>query len=104
MSYINPQEVKQIAEEAYNFSAARDSDGEPLDASRHNYVIHFETLPPVKAFWSVTMYKLPVPLFVANPIKRYSIGDRTPDLKLGEDGSVTIYLQHESPSPDKEFN
>jgi hypothetical protein len=91
-------------EEAYNFSAAKDREGEPLDASKHNYVIHFETPPPVKAFWSVTMYKLPTPLFIANPIKRYSIGDRTPGFMPNEDGSVTIYLQNESPGPDKESN
>jgi hypothetical protein len=91
-------------EEAYNFSAAKDSDDEALDASKHNYVIHFETPPPVNAFWSVTMYKLPTPLFIANPIKRYSIGDRTPGFSPNEDGSVTIYLQHESPGADKEAN
>ena len=91
-------------EEAYNFGATKDGDGEPLDASKHNYVIHFETPPPVKAFWSVTMYKLPTPLFVANPIKRYSIGDRTPGFEPNEDGSMTIYLQHESPGPEKEAN
>jgi hypothetical protein len=91
-------------EEAYNFSAAKDGDGETLDASKHNYVIHFETPPPVKAFWSVTMYKLPTPLFIANPIKRYSIGDRTPGFMPNEDGSVTIFLQNESPGPDKESN
>ena len=91
-------------EEAYNFGAAKDADGEPLDASRHNYVIHFQTPPPVKAFWSVTMYKLPTPLFVANPIKRYSIGDRTPGFEPNADGSLTIYLQHASPGPEKEAN
>jgi hypothetical protein len=91
-------------EEAYNFSAAKDGDGEPLDASKRNYVIHFDTPPPVKAFWSVTMYKLPTPLFIANPINRYSIGDRTPGFTPGEDGSVTIYLQHESPGPEVESN
>jgi hypothetical protein len=91
-------------EEAYNFTAAIDGDGEPLDASKHNYVIHFETPPPVKAFWSVTMYKLPVPLFIANPINRYSIGDRTPGFSPNKDGSVTIYLQHKSPGADKESN
>jgi hypothetical protein len=91
-------------EEAYNFSGAKDGDGEPLDASKHNYVIHFETPPPVKAFWSVTMYKLPIPLFIANPINRYSIGDRTPSFTPNEDGSVTIYVQHESPGAEKESN
>jgi len=91
-------------EEAYNFTGAKDSDGEPLDASKHNYVIHFKTPPPVKAFWSITMYKLPTPLFIANPIKRYSIGNRTPGFTPNEDGSVTIYMQHESPGADKESN
>ena len=41
---------------------------------------------------------------VANPINRYSIGDRTAGLKTGEDGSVTIYIQKDSPGPDKEPN
>ena len=91
-------------EEAYNFSGAKDSAGETLDASKHDYVIHFKTPPPVQAFWSVTMYKHPEMLLVANPIKRYSIGDRTPGFKTNEDGSVTIYMQHESPGPDKESN
>jgi hypothetical protein len=91
-------------EEAYNFSGVLDADGEPLDASKHNYVIKFDTPPPVKAFWSITMYKLPVPLFIANPINRYSIGDRTPGFRPDPDGSVTIYLQHQSPGADKEAN
>jgi len=91
-------------EEAYNFSAAKDSAGETLDASKHDYVIHFNAAPPVQAFWSVTMYKHPEILLVANPIKRYSIGDRTPGFKTNEDGSMTIYIQHESPGPDKESN
>jgi hypothetical protein len=55
----------------------------------------------VQAFWSVTMYKHPEMLLVSNPIKRYSIGDRTPGFKKNEDGSVTIYMQHESPGQDQ---
>jgi len=91
-------------EEAYNFSGALDSDGEPLDASKHNYILKFGTPPPANAFWSITMYKLPVPLFIANPINRYSIGDRTPGFRPDPDGLVTIYLQHQSPGADKESN
>ena len=91
-------------EEAYNFGAVKDGDGDPLDGSQHNYLIHFDTPPPVKAFWSVTTYKLPSPLFIENPINRYSLGDRTPGFKPNEDGSVTFYLQHESPGADKETN
>jgi hypothetical protein len=50
------------------------------------------------------MYKHPEMLLVANPIERYSIGDRTPGFTTNEDGSVTIYVQHKSPGPDKESN
>ena len=50
------------------------------------------------------MYELPTPYFTANPINRYSIGDRTHGFEPNEDGSVTIFLQHESPGPDKEAN
>lgn len=91
-------------EEAYNYSGRYDDNGNVLDASQHNYVIHFDSPPPAKAFWSVTMYNLPIPLFIDNPIKRYSIGDRTPGFSPNEDGSVTICLQHESPGADKESN
>jgi Protein of unknown function (DUF1214) len=61
-------------------------------------------MPPVDAFWSLTMYDVPKFLLVSNPIDRYSIGDRTPGLHVVGDGSLTIYLQHESPGPDKESN
>ena len=39
-----------------------------------------------------------------NPIDRYSIGDRTKGLKYNEDGSLDIYIQDNSPGPDKESN
>lgn len=93
-------------EEAYYPSCYFDSDGEPLDTSRFNYVISFskEELPPVdpKGFWSITMYD-ENQFMVENPLNRYSIGDRS-DLTYGEDGSLILYLQHESPGADKESN
>jgi hypothetical protein len=91
-------------EEAYNFMGMVDADGEPLDASAYDYLLHFETPPPVKAFWSISMYKLPETLFIHNPINRYTIGDRTPGLRTNEDGSLDVYIQHASPGPDKETN
>ncbi len=91
-------------EEAYNFMGPRDADGDPLDASRHRYVIHFQVPPPVRAFWSISMYKLPETLFVENPIHRYIIGDRTPGLRYNQDGSLDVYIQHESPGPERESN
>jgi hypothetical protein len=80
-----------------------DEHGEQLNGSR-KYVLRFDELPPVDAFWSVTMYDIPKFYLVANPIQRYSIGDRTPGLKYNSDGSLDIYIQHESPGPDKESN
>jgi hypothetical protein len=80
-----------------------DENGEQLNGAR-KYVLHFDELPPVDAFWSVTMYNMPEFYLVANPIDRYSIGDRTPGLKFDPDGSLDIYIQHESPEPDKESN
>jgi hypothetical protein len=72
----------------------------------HRYVLHFKAdqLPPVKAFWSLSIYKLPEQLFIENPIKRYTIGDRTPGLEYGPDGSLTVYLQHESRGAEKDAN
>ena len=83
-----------------------DSDGAPLTGA-NNYTLTFapRQLPPVNAFWSVTMYKLPESLLVANPINRYLINSpMLPDLVKNPDGSLTIYVQNSSPGPEKETN
>jgi hypothetical protein len=80
-----------------------DGDNQPLNSERR-YELRLPVPPPVDAFWSLTMYNVPEFYLVANPIQRYSIGDRTPGLKYGADGSLTIYLQKDSPGPDKESN
>ena len=80
-----------------------DSDNQPL-SSDHRYELHMPVPPPVDAFWSLTMYDAHEFYLVDNPLHRYSIGDRTPGLKYGADGSLTIYLQKDSPGPDKESN
>lgn len=80
-----------------------DADGTQLSGA-HAYELHLPQPPPVRAFWSLTMYDVPDFVLVANPIDRYSIGDRTPGLEYGEDGSLTIYMQAESPGPGKESN
>ena len=76
-----------------------------MDASRDNYQLTFPAgkLPPVDAFWSITMYGLDANL-VDNPLDRYSIGNRSKGLKTDSDGGLTLYLQHESPGKDKESN
>lgn len=92
-------------EEAIYLSQQTEPDGTPLDG-RINRTLRFApgAWPPVDLFWSVTMYKLSDRLLAANPINRYSIGDRTPGLKVDPDGGLTIWLQHESPGPERESN
>ncbi len=80
-----------------------DAEDQPLN-SAHCYELHLAQLPPVDAFWSLTMYDAQQFYLVDNVLNRYSIGDRTPGLKVGADGSVTLYLQKDSPGPDKEAN
>jgi hypothetical protein len=80
-----------------------DEDGQPLDGA-NRYELRLEQPPPVDAFWSLTMYDVPDFYLVANPINRYSIGDRTPGLHTADDGSVTILMQTDSPDPGKESN
>ena len=61
-------------------------------------------LPPAKFFWSVTMYTLPDRFLYDNGLSRYSLGDRTENLKHDADGGLTIYIGHDSPGGDKESN
>ena len=84
-----------------------DATGKPLDGSKHNYTITFPAgnLPPVNAFWSVTMYDGKTQLLIKNPINRYLIN--TPMLAAmnkNADGSLTLYIQKDSPGKDKENN
>lgn len=87
-------------EEAMYPVAEVDADGEPLHGSRA-YELRFAPGQGLRvgAFWSLTMYRRSDCLFVANPIGRYSIGDRTPGLKLEADGSLVIRLQADDPGP-----
>jgi len=84
-----------------------DTGGETLDAVQNQYILHFQPgqLPPVNAFWSLTMYELPSSLLVANPLNRYLINSpMLPNLKKDADGGLTLYIQSETPGPDKESN
>jgi len=80
-----------------------DGEGKPL-TGKNKYVMHFtkDQIPPVKAFWSLTLYN-DKQAFVENPLNRYAIGDRD-KLKFNADGSLDLYIQHESPGNDKESN
>ncbi len=94
-------------EEAVYPVLALDSDGQPLDGAKSRYTIRFAPgqLPPVNAFWSVTMYDAKTKLLVTNPIERYLINSpMLPKLKKEKDGSIVLYLQYASPGPGKQGN
>jgi hypothetical protein len=85
---------------------AVDADGQKLNGS-HRYTVRLAPgqLPPVNAFWSLTMYELPASLLVANPIDRYLLNSpMLPQLKKDSDGGITLLIQNESPGKDKETN
>lgn len=92
-----------LPEDAVYPNARYDARGKQLNGA-HRYVLHFPSgqIPPVNAFWSLTMYNSKQ-AFVPNPIKRYAIGDRD-KLKFNPDGSLDLYLQNASPGKDKESN
>ncbi|VVP91660.1 hypothetical protein PS918_03294 [Pseudomonas fluorescens] len=85
--------------------ALHDVQGQVLDG-RNSYRLHFpaDQLPPVDAFWSLTLYDGRTQLLSANPIQRYSLGDRSPDLHYDADGGLTLILQPNAPVPAKQTN
>ena len=81
--------------------------GEVLDGSKHKYTLTFarDQEPPVNAFWSVTMYDAKNQLLVKNPIDRYLLNSpMVPTMKRNADGSLTLYIQKDSPGADRESN
>jgi hypothetical protein len=81
--------------------------GQAMDGSKHNYTLTFAkgSLPPVNAFWSVTMYDGKTQFLIDNPIHRYLINSpMLPGLKKNADGGLTVYIQKDSPGKDKESN
>jgi len=82
-------------------------DGKKALTGANRYTLGFEPaqLPPVNAFWSLTLYELPSSLLSANRLNRYLINSpMLPDLKRDADGGVTLYVQHDTPGADKEAN
>ena len=98
--------IPNVPKQAFYGQWTKDESGAPMDGSKGKYAFTFPKgqLPPVKFFWSLTMYDLKTRLLVDNPINRYAIGDRTEGLQYGPDGSLTIYVQKDSPGKDKESN
>lgn len=84
----------------------RQADGKPF-SGENKYIFTFkkDDFPPVDAFWSVTLYHLPSRLLYANSIDRYAVqSTMVNDFKKNPDGSVTIFLQHDSPGKELESN
>lgn len=95
------------AEEALYPVYMLDEQGNPLDASKHNYILRFApgALPPVDAFWSLTMYDGVSRYLVDNPLNRYLINTpMLPTLKRDLDGGITLYLQHDAPGKERQSN
>jgi len=95
------------AVEAMYPMARQDATDATLNGSKHNYTLTFPAaqLPRVNAFWSVTMYDGKTQLLIENPINRYLINSpMLPGMKMNADGSLTFYIQKDSPGAGKESN
>jgi hypothetical protein len=92
-----------LAEDAVYAMARIDCEGKLFNGSER-YVLHFEKeeIPPVNAFWSLSMYNNRQ-AFVENPLRRYAIGDRD-QLKFNSDGSLDLFFQHRSPGVERDSN
>jgi hypothetical protein len=87
--------------EAFYTPYLADKDGKPL-SGKNRYTIKLNPPPPVKYFWSLTMYNLPQQLLVANPINRYKLSSASAGLAKNSDGSITLYLQRHAPTDPKQ--
>jgi hypothetical protein len=92
-----------LPQDAVYPASMMDVTGKPYDGT-NRYILHFDKgdLPPVRAFWSLTMYNERL-FFVENPLNRYSLSQRN-KLKSNPDGSVDLYIQASNPGADKESN
>ena len=94
-----------LAQDAIYPITSVDSNGKPL-TGKYKYVVHFNEgeLPPVHAFWSLTMYDANY-FFVDNPIDRYNINERDQRLfQINKDGSIDLFIQNTAPDHEKEPN
>ena len=111
--YLQRAVVAQIGiygnsgEEAVYFSYIYDEEGKLWNTSENSYTMKFEAgnLPPVNAFWSLSMYDSPTQLFIHNPLDRYLLNSgMMNEFVKEEDGSIIYYIQKDSPGKDKEAN
>jgi hypothetical protein len=93
-----------VNSEALYPNTTLDRQGRPL-SGKHEYVVTFPAgeLPPVRSFWSLTMYDADR-FLVANPIDRYAVGDRTSGLRYGRGRLLKIYVSHDQPPAARRSN
>ncbi len=93
-----------LPEESLYPARVFDDNGQLLNGG-NRYRLHFtaDQMSPVDGFWSLSLYRLSDLQLEENAIARYSIGDRTPGLHYGDDGSLTLLLQHDAPSGDSNW-
>jgi hypothetical protein len=91
-----------LKEDAVYPSTSADADGQGLDGA-HRYQLHFNKadLPPVRAFWSLTLYDKEG-FQAANAQNRFAIGDRD-DLTYNPDGSLDLVIQADDPGPGRNW-
>lgn len=84
---------------SFYYPIGQEAKGQMSDGTKHDNTLTFkgDNFPPVKYFWSLTMYRLPQRLLVANEDNRYSFSNAIPDLKKAADGSVTFYISAKKP-------
>ena len=93
-----------VPEETLYYGADFDSSGQRLTGA-HSYTVTFPPgqTPPVDGFWSLSLYNQEH-FFAPNALNRFSLGTKNKTLQTGPDGSLTIYVQEESPGKDQESN
>lgn len=93
-----------VVDENHPFTSFIDADGEGLDGSLSDYRLVLAPPPPARFFWSVTVYDAATRELYPNPLGRYLVNDRSPGLRYGRDGSVTIVLRHGAPRAGEAAN
>lgn len=94
----------ELADQVVYLNCRVDAEGEPFDGS-HNYVLHFDAgeTPAVWGMWNISIYDEHM-LFIPNDLGRVSIGSTTDGLTPNDDGSLDLYIQHDTPEGDHAAN
>jgi hypothetical protein len=95
--------VNKQNETKYFYQDLDDSGARLASANRYTITFAKGTLPPVRGFWSLTLYNQHH-FFEPNAMRRYSIGTKNKGLALNADGSLTVHVQARTPGPGKESN